>query len=80
MRFNLFSPCWRYLLRGSDELYLPSSWLRDKARLGNYVGYTRRQLEQGSVTKNSQWFKDQAFWQAVEAKRGPKVLRYPRQA
>ena len=62
-----------WLLYGNQDLYLPQSWLSNKSRMRQYVGYTMRQLQQGSVTKDSEWFRRQAFWQAVEAKRRPVV-------
>ncbi len=60
-----------YLLHGSDELYLPHSWLVNTARIGNYVGYTRRQHEQGSVVRDTAATARDRFWQRVEAKRQP---------
>ncbi len=44
---------WRWMLRGSDVQYLGTRWLQDKARMGNYVGYTRRQCQQGAVVKDN---------------------------
>ena len=59
-------------------MYLSRTWLKDSARMGNYVGYTRRQLQQGSVIKGVETIKaerdaahDEAlrmlFWEQLEA-------------
>ena len=69
----------RYLLFGTDEMFLPKSWLRNKDRIGNYVGYTRRQHQQGAVVTTPDQMQQRAvleqraaasraFWAAVAAK------------
>ncbi len=63
---------WRYLLRGSDELYLPKAWLSNTARLRSYTAYTMRQLQQGSIVKDVAAKRREAFWQAIAAKRQPR--------
>ncbi len=70
---NLFSPCLRWLLRGSDELILDASWLSSEQRLDAEL-WTRRQLDQGAVVKDVAAMQRDAFWRAVEAKRQPKPL------
>jgi len=61
----------KWLLYGNQDLYLPESWLANHNRMRAYTGYTMRQLQQGRVTKDTEWFRRQAFWQAVEARRRP---------
>ena len=57
---------WRYLVHGSEDLTLPKEWLANTQRLRIYEGYTRRQLLQGSITKDVAAMRREAFWQAVE--------------
>ena len=71
---------WRWLLHGDETIYLPKSWLANVARLRAYEGYTRRQHQQGSVVRDVAACRRAAFWAAIEAKRAPKALRFPRQA
>ena len=76
---NLF---FRYLLRGSDDLTLPKSWLADTHRLRLYESWTKRQLDQGTVVSDVAAMRRAAFWRAIEAQRqasetvGDRLLRF----
>lgn len=69
---------WCWLLRGSDDLIMPRTWLRDPVRLREYEAYTVRQLDQGAVLKDVAATRRAAFWVAQDAKRRPSSLKYPR--
>jgi hypothetical protein len=53
---------WRWLLYGSEELVMPKEWLTNQERMRAYVGYTRRQHEQGSVVRDTAQTRRDAFW------------------
>ncbi len=57
-----------WVLRGSDELIMPATWLADLDGLRPHEEYTRRQLNQGSVVSDVAAMRRRAFWKAVEAK------------
>jgi len=59
---------WRYLLQGSDELYLPKDWL-EGPRVREYTRYTMRQLQQGAVISDVATMRRRAFWEAQAAKK-----------
>jgi len=57
----------RYLCFGSEELTMPRSWLANRERLKAYTGYTMRQLQQGSVVRDTAATARDRFWQRIEA-------------
>ena len=70
----------RWLAYGSDEQYLPPSWLANTARLQGYVQWTELQRESARIVKDTQATARERFWQQVEAQRvAPRVSpSYPR--
>jgi hypothetical protein len=72
---NILHRLWRYLLYGSDELVMPQSWLADTTRLRVYVGYTYRQLQQGSIVKDTAQTRRDAFWARVERRRNMAIVK-----
>lgn len=55
----------RWLLHGSDEMFMPRTWMENHKRLRAYEGYTRRQLEQGSVVSDVAAMRRREFWRVV---------------
>lgn len=68
---------WRFLAFGSDEMIMPRTWLLDQDKIRQYEAWTRRQLDQGSIVKNTAATRRAAFWLAIEAKPKP-TLKFPR--
>ena len=64
----------RYLLHGSNDLWMPRTWLADTDRLALYEAYTKRQHWQGRVVADTNETRRKAFWRAVAAKRQPSAV------
>lgn len=60
----------RWLVRGSDDLVLPQSWL-DSPTLRQYEVYTATQLQQGSIVSDVAAMRRKAFWAMIDAKQTP---------
>ena len=63
---------WRWLLHGSQEQFLPRSWLADGHRLALYQAAQAKEAWcGGSVVRTVADMRHEAFWQAHAAQRQP---------
>jgi len=70
---------WRWAV-SEPPLQMSAEWMQ--TRLAKHEEYTERQLDQGRVVHDSEWFRRLEFWKGVDVKRTPKqnVATFKRRA